>query len=359
MLEGRQLLSTVSASTCVPGPADIAPASTSTPEISLLGIANDSFLSQVLYSTPSRMASAIAPDGAVGVNANWENGLAPTWYIEQQRYGADFVQAGLVQGNAGLTQQGWNILDWGFGKEAANGSYPGTGDAFHSTSMFFEAAARALLLEVQSGSQDAPQLMAQYLPKIDATARWLMDPTVAAKGDAYDAPYTHRMWILAAGFGEAAALLHTQDTGPAATLYAQDAIACDQAAASYALKGLALQTSDGMNPELGGGEVTYQAYGILMAERYEAVCPDTQLCGQVQAMIVKGLNWEEQWIDSQGQVSTIGSTRTGELSRSGTPKTIDYKTIIQAFSVATTLTGDPSYRVVAEAVAAGRGWSFD
>ena len=94
-----------------------------------------------------------------------------------------------------------------------------------------------------------------------------------------------------------------------------------------------------MNPELGGGDVSYQAYGILLAERFETVCPDAGLCSEVQAMIVKGLQWEEGAINSAGQVSLDGSTRTElELSRSGTIKTVDYKTMVQAFSVATTIT---------------------
>ena len=292
------------------------------------------------------MASGIAADGAVGVNATWENGQATTWYIEQQRYGADFIQAGLVTGNADLLRQGWQILDWGFNREAADGSFPTTGDAFHSTSMFVEAGARALLMEVQSGAPDAAQLVAKYLPKINASAQWLMTPSVAAKGDANDAPYAHRRWLLAAALGQVAAL-----TGDPATA---------AAAASYARRGLALQTSAGMNPENGGGDSSYQAYGILLAERYMTVCQDAGLRAQVNTMIVQGLSWEEGFINGAGQVSAVDDTRTGtEVSRDNSVKTTDYKTIIQAFSVATTLTGDPSYRVVAQQVAQGRGWNIN
>ena len=310
----------------------------------LYGTANDDFLTKVLYNVPGRMASSIAADGAVGVNATWENGQSTTWYIEQQRYGADFVQAGLVTGKADLARQGWQILDWGFNREAADGSFPTTGDAFHSTSMFVEAAARALLLEVQSGAADADQLVAKYLPKIDASAHWLMTPSVATKGDANDAPYAHRRWLLAAALGQVAKL-----TGDPATA---------SAAAAYASRGLALQTSAGMNPEKGGGDSSYQAYGILLAERYMTVCQDAGLRVQVNTMIVQGLSWEVSYINAAGQVSTVNNTRTGtEVSRDNTVKTTDYKTIIQALSVATTLTGDPSYRAVAQQVAQGRGWS--
>ena len=344
-LEGRELMSTVPASVShIMGPT-VAKAPAPAPGGGFLAIATDSFLSKVLYSTPGRMASQIAADGAIGVNSSWENGQSASWYIEQQRYGADFVQAGLQTGNTALVQQGWQILNWGFAHEAANGSFPGTGDAFHSTSMFVEAGARALLLEVQSGAPNASQLVATYLPKINASAQWLMNPTVAAKGNANDAPYSHRAWLLAAGLGEVAAL-----TGDPATAAAAEA---------YAVKGLSLQQPDGMNPELGGGDASYQTYGILLAERYLAVCPDAALSSRIRTMIVKGLAWEENFIDANGQISLAGSTRTPvEVTWTGTAKTIDYKTIIQAFSVATTLTGDPSYRVVAQQVALGRGWKI-
>ena len=196
-LEDRNLLSTVPTSPDLDVAAQLGPVST-TSVPSLNNIANDAFLAPVLYSTPNRMASQIAPDGAIAVNASWESGQSSTWDIEEQRYGADFVQAGLATGNQSLVNEGWTILDWGFAREASNGSFPGTGDAFHSTSMFVEAGARALLLEVQSGAPDASQLVAEYLPKIDASAHWLMTPSVAAKGDLNDAPYTHRRWLLAA-----------------------------------------------------------------------------------------------------------------------------------------------------------------
>jgi hypothetical protein len=146
--------------TALPASTDGA-SSASVPMLTLANLENDSFLAGVLYGTPGRMASGIAADGAVGVNATWESGQATTWYIEEQRYGADFVQAGLVTGDSALVQQGWNILNWGFAKEAADGSFPGTGDAFHSTSMFVEAAARALLLEVQANAPNAAQLVAE------------------------------------------------------------------------------------------------------------------------------------------------------------------------------------------------------
>ncbi|MDG3005862.1 hypothetical protein [Paludisphaera mucosa] len=354
-LEGRQLLS---AGAVLPqAPILVAAPPTGPMPPSLYSLADDSLLSSILYSTPGRMASDIAESGAIGVNAAWEAGGSNSWFIEQQRYGADFVQAGLVRGDAALVARGWKILDWGFARQAVDGSFVGTGDAFHSTSMFVEAAARALLLTAQSHASDAPTVLARYLPKLDAAARWLATPGVAAKGDFNDAPYTHRRWLLAAALGETAAAMQSPADPTIAAHYRADAEALSRAASDYAARGHALQAADGVNPEKGGSDTSYQAYGILMAERFLTTCRSPELRGQVEAMIVRGLGWLSARVGADGQVASSDDSRTGtEASRSGTVKSIDYKTMIQAFSFATTTTTDVVYRNVARRLAVGRGW---
>ncbi len=162
-----------------------------------------------------------------------------------------------------------------------------------------------------------------------------MTPSVAAEGAGDDAPYTHRRWLLAAALGEVGQLTGEQ--------------AETDAAASYAQQGLALQLANGVNPERGGSGTTYQAYGILLAERYLTTLTDPALENQVESMIVLGLQWKESAISPDGQVSTVGNTRVGiDLSREGNFKTTDYKTIIQAFADATTITNDNTYLYVAE-----------
>jgi hypothetical protein len=362
-LEARQLMAAVGpdpgpAVAAQVAPADVtAPSSAPTPSPTLLSAESDALLTGVLYNSPGRMVSGVAADGAVGLNATWEAGNAPLYYIEQQRYGADDVQAGLATHNQALVQQGWKILDWGFNKEAANGSFTGTGDAFHSTSMFQEAAARALLLEVQSGAPEADALMEEYVPRIEATASWLTTPSVAARGDALDAPYTHRLWLLADALGETATLDRIEGAEGDPTCAAR-AAAESSAAASYARRAMAAQTPDGVNLEKGGADVSYQTYGILLAERYATVCPDPVTAADVVASIVKGLKWEINSIQSNGSVPVAGSTRTGvELNWAGKLKDVDYSSMIQAFDLASTLTGDPKYADTAAAIAAAKGWT--
>jgi hypothetical protein len=312
-------------------------------DLSLLQVAKDPLLEEALYRKPERLASRVAPSGAVSVNAEWERGRRKDWYIEQQRYGADWVQAGIIRRDRKLVERGWKILTWGFARQARDGSFPGTGDAFHSTSLFVEAAARALLLLKQSQWDGSPALLVRYQPKVVAAARWLLRPEVARRGRHHNLPYTHRRWLLAAALGESAAL---SEDRPLA-----------RAAAEYAREGLRLQTRSGINPEKGGPDVAYQAAGILWAGRYYTVCPDSHLRQQIQNMIDRGLQWELTQVDAQGRVSLKQSTRTGkEKGRSGRAKTVNYKILVQALTLGRAVTGAARYQSAAKRIAAGQNW---
>jgi hypothetical protein len=310
---------------------------------SLYSVVKDDLLEKGLYRKPGRLVSKVAHSGAVSVNAEWEGGRRRTFFIEQQRYGADLIQAGLVRKDEALVRQGWKLLKWGFDRQGTDGSFPGTGDPFHSTSFFVEAAARALLLHKQSGWPGAEDLTNRYGPTVAAAARWLMRPDVARRGRKNNAPYTHRRWLLAASLGQTAVLVGDRQMA--------------QAAADYAREGLGLQTEEGVNPEKGGADVSYQAVGVLFAERYYTVCPDAALRAAIKKMIVQALRWELGRIDERGRVSPVGSSRVGrEVGRTGTVKKVDYKSLVQALVVATALTGDGAYKEVAARVAVAVKW---
>lgn len=311
--------------------------------LSLYASVKNDLLRRALYTRPERLVSGVAPDGAVSVNEDWQRGRRPTWFIEQQRYGADLVQAGLVLKDRPLVEEGWKILAWGFARQGPDGGFPGTGDPFHSTSLFVEAAARALLLQRQSGNEHAAIGASQYQSKVAAAAHWLLRQDVAARGRKNNRPYAHRRWLLAAALGETAAL--TGDHQMAL------------AAADYAREGLALQTPQGVNPEKGGADANYQAFGILLAARYYTVCPDATLRAEIKNRIDRGLRWELTRLDANGNISLEGNSRTGkETGRSGRPKTIDYKSLLQAFVFGAAITRDARYQRAAERIALRRKW---
>lgn len=309
----------------------------------LLQLANDELLVSALYPQVMDQVTDDAPSGAVGVNAEWEAKKREKFFIESQRWGGDYIQAGTCLKDDKLLEKGWRFLDWGFARQGEDGGFPGTSDSFHSTSYFIEAAARAVLLYRQSGRPDAEAVVAKYRPKLQAAGEWLVRPTVASEGRRKNLPYTHRRWALAAALGQVGAV--TGDSGFLAI------------ANEYARDGLAMQQEDGVNPEKGGFDVNYQASGIVFACRFWTVCDDAELRDRVAAMIVKGMHWEAAKIDEEGTLAIDGSSRVGkEDSRDGKQKKVNYRNLIQALRGADRIHPEPVFSVASRRVAVGRGW---
>lgn len=305
------------------------------------GLAQDPFLAETLYSVPKRMAGNIGDDGAIGVNCQIRQGKR--LYIEEQRYGGDLIQAGLAIGDDSLVRLGLRVIDWGFRQQAKDGSFPQSGDAFHSVSMFVEGAARGFLSLRETKDNQYADVVTEMMPRLLASVHWLEQTAAERKGIANDAPYTHRRWILAAALGQTAILTHDTYMTLRAKIYAED--------------GLSLQLSNGINPEKGGYDVSYQAVGILFAERYFVVCPDNKLQARIKKMIQQASNWELTMITKDGQVLIGDSTRVeNEKSRSGKIKHVNIKELLQALSFATTITGDKKYREKAVLIARTHNW---
>ncbi len=308
----------------------------------LLDVAKDRLLVRALYSHPDRMVSHVAPSGAVGANAKYEQGSASRWFIEVQRYGADLVQAGCASNHPDEVEQGWKILGWGLGKQGSDGGFPGTGDPFHSTSFFVEGLARALILQNEARNEPANAL--ELAQKVKRAAHFLLAPEVRDRGVEHNRPYTHRQWLLAAALGETAKLTRDRELA--------------QEAASFAREGIDCQRPDGIDPEKGGGDVNYQALGLLEAGRYALTLANSDpLRSPVLDAIRKGLDWELTKVEGAGDVDVDGSTRTQhEHGRGGELKTVDYKIIVQALTMGSDLTGDTKYKSAAERICRGRGW---
>lgn len=284
----------------------------------------------VTFSSVIAHAITIASDGAVDVNAQWEAGKASTWYIEEQRDGDDFIEKGIRQENDSLIQTGLLIYNWGFSKQASDGSFPGTGDAFHSTSMFVEAVSRSMLLlrnyQPVTYTKDYSSVVNGMVAKLASACNWLTDPTVAANGQKYDAPYTHRRYILAAALNQTAALTNNTSLAAAATTYDSN--------------GLALQWTSGVNPELGGYDVEYQCTGVRYALNFLSVCQDNAVRAANISMIQNALFWESGRISVTGALDSSGSTRVGvEKNRDGSTKQPTMSDIACAFERAYAVTG--------------------
>ena len=140
----------------------------------------------------------------------------------------------------------------------------------------------------------------RWVRSVHAAARWMARPDVWHAGLASDSPYTHRRFLVAAALGLTAKL-----TGDGSL--ARDAHAA-------LLSGLGRQRRDGVFPELGGHDSSYQARGIAYAEQYLAWVPDRSHAGLAGA-IDRGIAWEQGRVRPSGQVLTVGNTRANGVMR--------------------------------------------
>lgn len=319
--------------------------------------------------TPSAKAQVLA-DGAAGADALYEQGSLPYWYIEEQRVGADDIIAGIHQENPTLISEGLLILNWGFNREGADGSYPGTGDGtpgepYHSTSMFVEAAARAMIalksyhpVTYTLASGTYTSTIAQDTQDIHLSAEWLTgatDPSVPVVGKQYDSPYTHRRYLLGAALQESAVLTGDTSLTTVANTYIDAGLALQlpngwtasltknknetYPPATLVAPGKPLPagtvesfSAGGVNPENNGYDVNYQAFGLTLAEYWYNNSPSSARKTAVKTMLTNGLDWEENQVESTGEVNPLGNSRVGlETAPDGQIKTISYPLISGAF----------------------------
>jgi hypothetical protein len=267
--------------------------------------------------------------GAAGANTHGFR------WIEEQRQGAEWIVRGAAQGRADWLALGWRELDWGLGRQRADGGFDSE-DAFHSTSLFVEALARACLL-------DPPGATYARCAGLRRAADWLSAPAVAAAGARGNQPYTHRRYILAAGFGQSAQVL--------------DEPRFAARAAAWADEGLSLQQPDGTNPERGGFDAGYQMAGVLFATRYLAAGVDADRARRLGGMIGRAIALELERLRDDGSIDAEGSTRVErERARSGRTKEVPYAEITQALVFAAQLPGDPAWLDAARRIATARGW---
>jgi hypothetical protein len=322
---------------------------------------DDSLLMTIWYKRIS--PTAAAADGANGVNQQWEEKNSTAWYIELQRFGCDDITAAVYANRSNLLSNGENIFNWGFSKQTVDGGFnncsnctapmQGTGDPFHSTSMFVEAVARCLILMRQSPNFVTYQsYFNQTVPKIVRAVRWLLEPSVLSRGIQNDMPYTHRRYILAAALAQTALL--TDDSSLQQDFYSQ--------AATFAQNGLSRQDPSGFNPEKGGYDSSYNAVGLYHACNYLVVCPDTNLQQKLANMLSKSFTWQLTRMNSNGSANLTGNTRvtgdnkTDEKGRSGYDKNYDYKTTINAFEMGSVLLQNQTLHKEAQLVATYVGY---
>jgi hypothetical protein len=301
---------------------------------------SSNLLTNVLYHRLSRAYNSMSPNGANGANVRWESNQSERWYIEAQRYGEGLVIGGLIKNDAKAIEVGFKMFDWGFARQSADGSFKGTGDPFHSTSFFVQAVARTLLVIQQSpqSSKYAKQV-ARYKPLLHRAARWMISADVWNKGTKNNQPYTHRRYLVAAALGLTSKLTGDRELLNYARMSIKD--------------GLALQRPDGVNPEKGGYDSSYQMVGVVYAQRWLTYFPNDPLAPKVVAMINQALTWEQTKILPTGEIANWGNTRTWgqESGRAGKIKKVDYNMALRGFAYWAAVTKNPKWALIAHQIA--------
>jgi hypothetical protein len=268
-------------------------------------------------------------DGAAGANR------AGYRWIEEQRQGVEWIVRGYATRNPEWLRLGWTQLDWGLARQQGDGGF-GSEDPFHSSSFFVEALARACLIDPAGASPARVAGLAR-------AAAWLMSAPVEERGAKSNQPYTHRRYILAAAFGQAAKVTGEKRFG--------------QHAGQWLREGLALQQADGTNPEKGGFDAGYQMVGVLMALRYLPACDEAALRARVRAMVRRAVPPELARQRADGSIDPGGSTRIElEHARSGQLKDVPYGEIMQALVYGAQALPEPAWVEPARRIAQARHW---
>lgn len=294
---------------------------------SLRSMIMEPLLVHSLYRLP--VSRDYAADGAAGTNRSGYQ------WIEEQRQGVEWVVRGYAQTNADWAALGWRELDWGLAQQQRDGGFASR-DPFHSTSFFVEALARACLIDPAGATAARTEALAR-------AARWLMSGAVEDMGIPTNRPYTHRRYILAAAFGQSAAV-----TGERRFAHRAE---------QWAAEGLGLQQGDGTNPEKDGYDVGYQMVGVLMAVRYLPVCGNPGLRERIRNMVRRAAQPEIDRMAPDGSIDLENSTRVGkEHARNGKLKDVPYGEIMQALVYGALALPEPGWMAPAERIARLRGW---
>jgi hypothetical protein len=123
-----------------------------------------------------------------------------------------------------------------------------------------------------------------------------------------------------------------------------------RASAAYVATGESEQWANGVNPEKGGWDSSYQALGLKYAARYYVVVAQSQA---LSAMGINGENWETTMILPSGAVSVVGNTRTGscqERDHLGNCKGVSYDSVYESFYEWYLISGDTSYQTLASKI---------
>lgn len=260
---------------------------------------------------------------AVSLNQAWEKDRNKPWFVELQREGGRWVEAGIAHGDEACVGWGLRQLAWGFERMKNDGSFD-CGDPFHSASFLVESTGRSLLLLQLSGQEQTHATVTGSLRSSLLTcARWMASP-VNEKAAVKQRIYGHRRFLLGCALLQTSKLHGDSHLRDVARAIVRD--------------GLVLQRADGAFPEKGGHDCSYHAVSLIYLQRYGWLEEDAELRRSCDLAARRGVQWLRGRIDENGNVNVQGNTRTGlqqEMGRSGAIKQVNFPEVAQALMMHT------------------------
>lgn len=253
-----------------------------------------------------------------------------TWSVGGQTLIVDLITRGVTEDDRALVDKGVVGVEWGAGLgltdegihtltrtcDGATETVETLGGT-HTGTQWLESMGRAVwLLRAADPDEEYAAEIDRTITRIEELAADLVDPQNQRVWeetwltDAAGNIFTHKTWMRAAGLALAATLT---DDRPAAEEWAAEA-------ERIAREGLSAQRDDGVNPERGGHDVTYQMYGTWLATLYDSTLAPGPLKVDVEAMIDRSVEWFSGRVDpTTGQVDITGSTRTCNAGDGSSP----------------------------------------
>ena len=301
-------------------------------------------LTSTFYSNPDVLLKQVERSGAMGINRSWEASASKgDWYIEEQRFADTVIGAGVNRNRDDLIDAGLRAIEWGFARQAADGSFP-CKDNYLSSSYFVAATAHALwLLETTGHGRPFASRIQALRPRLQNAATWLAiarnTTAISAKLDAYGSRYFVTGYALAA----------------TARLTGDNALA--SAGEETIRRGIARQHATGYFYELGGFDASFQAEALVYLLRYFDHAATAEMRRISEAPIRLALDWLASRVSPRGIVQTTGNTRSGagqERDRTGQPRRISGVAVSRAFGLGRTVLDASKFEALAKSVAAAR-----
>lgn len=280
--------------------------------------------------------------GASGTNIDFERGEAK-WVnrfdAADQRHCWQAVARGIAEDSTEYLQSGLNAIDYAFRHQEEGGNLGKS--RWFETMGFLESALRCYALLADSRYRE------EYLPRLDRhkpsfrrAMNWLNATRDKEFKPDWDAAADHINVVAA-----------TAVTYLLAGQILEDESLCTQSRGAIEIA-LSKQQENGVFPESGGFDSSYQAVSLWHLTIYWFHSKDPSLNQRLHAALKKGWEWEKSRISPRGEILTEGNSRTGPQGETwrGVRKEPNYPEVCMALLTWARLGQDPESEALARKV---------